>query len=901
MDTLRTSLRVLFQRIDGQQVLYDLLERGVTARYADQQIDEQLFVRLFRELDNGYSLEQLDAVVQLLDSEWMNGPKISRPILASRKSLFRVLGFFAESALHLHNNEPVCRYMELLRWNELSAQLGEDMLTTAFLADHDLRMNHERTSFTWPAIINHDNQRIHHRIDHQPLAELHFHLNGSTQLFELNWLSLMNHITGRGEQFQQMSHYQEPSYTIHDTENGSSLYLATIKACAIRYLLNMRLRHTTDDTAFCEDKQLVLQILRCKRVTAAYPLLNQLEERIQSYGCSYAMQFGGELVDYAITGTPSLRDLNNEYHFKHLIIAGERRWMYHTFRQIFSGAYNNPIYPTLFYAYLLFKVQVRHELVQLNDKVGFDNFSHYERRKALFIPEGSIYDALVANLAVSPFLLRDKQHRYLEARIAPARTALAMEQKIHRLNRDIADRRFSPVHPPSDGRIKPDATPRRNDLHYNYIVHFIKEKDSLLTDKNNALLNIVPRHHFSRKKYTQQAMAIAKLWQSYAKAAEDITGIDAANAERRCRPEVFGQVFRYLRAVHPDSRLNHFVDRQRHALRVTYHVGEDFLDIVDGLRAVDEARIFLNLQRHDRLGHALVLGVDVEHHYKRNHRRIVMPKPMFLDNIVWLYFKAANYQLEGVGLLRAQIEVWFQRLIREIYPHRVPHTSLYEYYLSWLLRGDDPERYRTIGHDHDKRSISAIDATPWGQAALCHTPNYEALLEEARNCPNARWLYHTYHFDPHTKQMELASDEFLVDESFIRLVAQTQQKMLEEMAEIGLCIETNPTSNLRIQQLPCYRNHPIHRFYNYGLHLSVPRFAMPVTINTDDLGVFATSLEREYALLACGLEKGLAHHPECETVPLDIYNWLDEIRAMGFEQAFQEDPLARHAPSEDQN
>lgn len=51
-------------------------------------------------------------------------------------------------------------------------------------------------------------------------------------------------------------------------------------------------------------------------------------------------------------------------------------------------------------------------------------------------------------------------------------------------------------------------------------------------------------------------------------------------------------------------------------LRETYHVGEVFTDIVDGLRAVDEAVHFLNLDCGDRLGHATVLGMDVEKWYE---------------------------------------------------------------------------------------------------------------------------------------------------------------------------------------------------------------------------------------------------------------------------------------------
>lgn len=65
-----------------------------------------------------------------------------------------------------------------------------------------------------------------------------------------------------------------------------------------------------------------------------------------------------------------------------------------------------------------------------------------------------------------------------------------------------------------------------------------------------------------------------------------IRGIDAANSEILARPEVFAQAFRFLRnELRTDTQYPN-------NLGMTYHVGEDFLDAVDGLRAVDEVLTF---------------------------------------------------------------------------------------------------------------------------------------------------------------------------------------------------------------------------------------------------------------------------------------------------------------------
>ena len=60
-----------------------------------------------------------------------------------------------------------------------------------------------------------------------------------------------------------------------------------------------------------------------------------------------------------------------------------------------------------------------------------------------------------------------------------------------------------------------------------------------------------------------------------------IKGIDACANEIGCRPEVFAQYYRYLLDY---SFME--TDGSVHSLMATYHVGEDFFDIVDGLRAI---------------------------------------------------------------------------------------------------------------------------------------------------------------------------------------------------------------------------------------------------------------------------------------------------------------------------
>ena len=66
----------------------------------------------------------------------------------------------------------------------------------------------------------------------------------------------------------------------------------------------------------------------------------------------------------------------------------------------------------------------------------------------------------------------------------------------------------------------------------------------------------------------------------------------------------------------------------------------------------------------------------------------------------------------------------------------------------------------------------------------------------------------------------------------------------------GLGIETNPSSNYVIGTFKNYAKHPIFNFYNKGLTYDPAKLddcaQLSVSVNTDDQGVFATSLENEY-------------------------------------------------------
>ena len=154
---------------------------------------------------------------------------------------------------------------------------------------------------------------------------------------------------------------------------------------------------------------------------------------------------------------------------------------------------------------------------------------------------------------------------------------------------------------------------------YYYVYHFIKGTDSALQQTSKADLSqeyLTPyilecRHYGKRYDIWKRAQEIMKFRELYPASASRVRGIDACSQEIGCRPEVFAPVYRLL-GCHTASELRDGIEIPLPKLGKTYHVGEDFLDLIDGLRAIQEAVYFLNLDCGDRLGHAIALGTDVE-------------------------------------------------------------------------------------------------------------------------------------------------------------------------------------------------------------------------------------------------------------------------------------------------
>lgn len=273
-------------------------------------------------------------------------------------------------------------------------------------------------------------------------------------------------------------------------------------------------------------------------------------------------------------------------------------------------------------------------------------------------------------------------------------------------------------------------------------------------------------------------------------------------------------------------------------LMATYHVGEDFLDIIDGLRAIDEAIMFLNMKCGDRLGHALALGVNIDDWYRSKSNRILISKQDYFDNLVWLYGKIRKYNISDCEDAVLYIEKRFSEYFNDIYLYYMHkefaecfddirsdytknsgedsiikhyynlHFGINEYYDSWKLRGDEPELYRT-----GVFKVDYLQRDDWSYNAInrLYPQNYTI-----RYNLEASILYYMYHYNSDIIEKGNQMVEIKVKPSVIEAVKKVRTEMQKDIARMGIGIETNPSSNYFIGTFRRYDKHPIVDWHNRG-------------------------------------------------------------------------------------
>ena len=385
MSILRRNIEIAFALSSPEDVISNLKKRqGLYCEYEPWYVDavqmsEEYYKKISRKMGKNYSLDEIRNMYYDMKETCGSLQGIS-------SGLFQLLVLYANKVLTLDNCMPVCKRGRIMGFRSISLKLGQDIFTSSYLAYNTIIHNIPlQKTFDWPALLETDDSRLKYILN-KGIAENHFHLTGSTRLFPLSWIALMNHPERIGKYFGKFKEYDNPflenrNPIISFSNDEKTMSWAECLRCAswIRaFLFKIIIGQTVNPSDFY-NKDLEFADTTALNNTV---LMLRLE-----YGKKIKQPDGNDkCLDYAIRKDDLLFNPKSN----NRLLYGERFLMYYCFLSCFNGSFGREL-KTLFYTYLLLKARFRSELVQVNREVGFANFSIYQDRKGTFWDKISEY------------------------------------------------------------------------------------------------------------------------------------------------------------------------------------------------------------------------------------------------------------------------------------------------------------------------------------------------------------------------------------------------------------------------------------------------------------------------------------------------------------------------------
>jgi hypothetical protein len=383
------------------------------------------------------------------------------------------------------------------------------------------------------------------------------------------------------------------------------------------------------------------------------------------------------------------------------------------------------------------------------------------------------------------------------------------------------------------------AIPEEDRAELGLILHFTKPGPFERADHDPEEL---ARHlHWSERAYAQ-ARAIDSVLNYCSEALLLLRGLDVANRELALPLWPIIGPLRLARGASRAAAARLALRRPEWRVRPfgqTFHIGEEYDHLLDGLRRMHELLEFRVLEHGDRVGHGLALGVDPAAWADR-WGAIAQPVESRLDDLVW---ELDRYGTGPVQPRPGRIER-LRREIAHLSGHLYDaHLAPADLVLARRLR-HDPDLLRRFGYPNEPRSA---EPTTIAERLVWRTLFNPDLARRARDMT-----------------------EVVLDDSEVEAMQNLQAWVRGEYGRHAITVETCPSSNLLIADLGDLTSHPIFRLAPLpGQDTTGP--AVLVSINSDNLLTSATNIADElafvyYSLLRLGLPGR------------DARSWLDDIR-----------------------
>lgn len=368
----------------------------------------------------------------------------------------------------------------------------------------------------------------------------------------------------------------------------------------------------------------------------------------------------------------------------------------------------------------------------------------------------------------------------------------------------------------------------------------------------------------------RKSLALAELINAVPSCLWVIRGLDVASDELGIPTWVLAPLFRYV--VDESARVS-IREEGLTPLQVTAHVGEDFRHLLEGMRRIYEHVHYVLGGASGRLGHAIALGVEPRA-WAESVGSVLMPAEERLWDLIWEWRLYTRYRIRPEFAATApagRVEVVLNK-VRELSDHiygkcAFPVEQLAEAHHMlhrFLVPPYTGSPAVQGGYDTFLLAAKAVSRSAAGRGI--HSPDQVGRILE-------KYLDDEFVF---RRGQVLIDVPISADE--VMALSAVQNALRRGIAQRGIVIEVNPSSNLLIGDLLDLRNHPILRLFP-----PIPEEDGPppvaIAVGSDDPITFSTQLLHEYTVL---------HHAACAAgYPQGVVNeWLESIRQTGMDARF---------------
>jgi len=345
-----------------------------------------------------------------------------------------------------------------------------------------------------------------------------------------------------------------------------------------------------------------------------------------------------------------------------------------------------------------------------------------------------------------------------------------------------------------------------------------------------------------------------------------------ASKEYLSPPYVYAPIYRFFKRSKKLARFYDpkdclILDKEKIFVKYTFHVGEEFRDIISGIRNIFEAVLFLDLKDKDRLGHAIALGLEPKLFY-RNIKNIFISKEERFDNAIFTYYILNRYAKEEFHNKKRDYEGIILRYGREIYKEikNIDVCCVTDFVDAWLLRRNCYSELHNLMKRLDvsienifkvKKGINrhrnfifnknyVTSALPDFFDTDIRKDDFLHQYHTIRNNQKAYTIYNAYMSDISVQKNGSQMISHQIHKGDASLIRYIQDTLIEKLIiKRDITIEVLLTSNILLSHINSLDEHPIFRFKP----INESKNSINVVLGSDNPIIQNSTIYQEYNYL----------------------------------------------------